>query len=272
MNCNLENGGLVLKVDDKIYISDIKNFSGTYVIDNTDEIHLISEGVFWFMNFFDSHIFCSEQKKDNSLMKFDVNYSSEEIILNVPCYGLYGSDKYYYYINEVDRKLYRCFINDRKEELIVDDQVICFCVSNRVLYYSTSKGIQSYNLDSEDKEHISDSHGINMMILSKSMLFTDVSNDYLLTTIDLETGRIDAIEDIYPGSINTDGKYLYCTNRKNSSSIYRIDIDRKNSIRICGDSGEYLHIIDDEIYFCNKLEWYKMSKLGGQPNKVFNQD
>jgi hypothetical protein len=65
-----------------------------------------------------------------------------------------------------------------------------------------------------------------------------------------------------------DGRYLYCANRLNNRSIYMIDPENGDSIRICGESAEYLHVIEKELYFCINREWHKMSLSGGQYQKI----
>lgn len=75
-------------------------------------------------------------------------------------------------------------------------------------------------------------------------------------------------EDISPSSLNTDGRYIYCANRSNENSIYRIDPESGSKIRICGEAADYLHILEDRLYFCSLHEWYRMSLSGGQAAKV----
>jgi len=266
MRYNLSNGGLVTILNNKIYITDIKKFTGTYIIGSGHQKQL--DGLFWFMNCDDSYIYYSDQKRENYLLRFNICTESTEVIVESPCYGVIFIDGCCYYINERDKKLYRYSLSERKGEVIADNNVLCFFAGGDTIFYSTDRGIYCCTLKGEMREEISDVPGVGLIALDEKIFFADKENNYILTMLDINTGEREIFEEISPISINTDGNYLYCSNRKHPNSIYRIDFRRKTCIRICGESSDYLHIIDDELYFCSNLGWYKMPLSGGQPQKI----
>lgn len=267
MKYNLLNGGLVMKYNGKTYITDMKDFAKTYIIDKEHKEQI--EGLFWFMNCDGSYIYYSDQKRENSLLRFDTSTQNTEMLCESPCYGLVFLDNHCYYINERDKKLYRYSIYKKNEELIIDNSVECFFIQENIIFYSTDRGIYYCTQKGEMKEEILDTSTTNLIVLGEKAFFADKENHYILTMIDIKTGEKEIFEEISPIGINTDGRYLYCSNRKHSGSIYRVDFENKTNIRIYGGSSDYLHIIDDELYFCNNFEWYRMSLVGGQPQKIY---
>lgn len=228
-----------------------------------------TDGLFWFMNCNDSYIYYSDQKRENSLLRFNVDTENIEVLLKSPCYGLIFLDGYCYYVNEIDKKLYRFSVNEKKEEIIMDSNILCFYIEEDIIFYSTDRSIYCCTLKGEMKEEILAIPGIGLIALDEKIFFADKENDYILTMVDINSGERKIFEEVSPVSINTDGNYIYCSNRRHSNSIYRIDFKKETSIRICGESSEYLHIIDGELYFYSNLGWYKMNLVGGQPQKIF---
>lgn len=268
MNFNIANGGLAMKVDRKLYLSDIRNYTGTIIVDTISGETNVAVGLFWFMNNVDNFIYYSDQQRGNALCKFDIQMQTIDLIQQKPFYGLNHIGDWLYYINDMDRKLYRCKLNGRGEDRLTDEVVICYIVNGNRIYYSTEKGIRCCSISGSNLERISESVAIGMIMMGDKLAFADKTNDFNLTLLDLTTKNTSTYNDISPMSINTDGRFLYCSNRQNGRSIYRIDVEQGTSIRICGERADYLHIIENEIYFCGDNAWFRMSLLGGQPTLV----
>lgn len=268
MNPNIANGGLVLKANGKLLLSDIHNFNGTLVQDIGSGETTVLESINWFMNFDGITLYYSDQKNGNTLWSHDLSRRNAELLLDEPVYSLVHSGEWLYYVNENDRKLYRCLTNGRSEKRLDDEQVLCFFVQGDNIFYATQQGIRTCSLDGRGKESIIDAVAIRMVMIGEQIAFVDKGNQYALTVLDLRTGRSSIFDDLLPVSLTTDGRYLYSSNRKNNRTIYRIDVEQGTSIRICGESADYLHIIDDQLYFYSKHDWFRMSLLGGQAMKV----
>ena len=78
------------------------------------------------------------------------------------------------------------------------------------------------------KEEILAIPGIGLIALDEKF-FADKENDYILTMVDINSGERKIFEEVSV-SINTDGNYIYCSNRRHSNSIYRIDFKRKQAL------------------------------------------
>ncbi|MFP4697786.1 MAG: DUF5050 domain-containing protein [Eubacteriales bacterium] len=261
MDYNITNGGIIGKVQDEFIMSNIKNY---YSIINDKRL----DSMLWFINIENDSIYYSNQKADNYLCKMNIYELEENIILKQPCYGVVLHNEMLYYINEINNKVYRCQTNGKKETNIIDEEVNNFIINNELIYYTTSEGIWICDELGNENEKISEAQASMLVIIGEKLVYNDKNNKYNVTLLDMKTNSTKVIEDISSQSMNTDGKYLYCTNRLNNKSIYRIDPKQGNSIRICGESAEHLHIIDDKLFFSLEREWYNMPLIGGQFEKV----
>ena len=260
MDYNLLNGGLILNVAGNLIISDIKNY--------TTRFRTETDGMFWFMNTDGGSVYYSDQKRCNALCMMDIDRQKEEVVLDKPCYGLVLNNDWLYYINENDKKVYRCLKNGRSETKIIDAEVGCFIIEEECIFYSTPQGIYTSTESGSDREKLSDSLASSMLFINEKLVFSDKNKHNVLTILDLNSDNVNRVDGIAPSSMNTDGRYIYCANRLNERSIYRVEPEKGNSIRICGESAEFLHVIDNELYFCIYHEWHRMSLAGGQPEKV----
>lgn len=268
MNYNINSGGLICEADGKLLLADIRHYSGTYLLTASSEDKPHLEGMFWFMNRAGDDIYYSDQLQGHRLYRMNLSTQSEERLQDRPCYGLTLSGDWLYYKSENDHKLYRCLLNGKNESRVTDEPIECFVVEGDQVYYGTQQGIRSCHVTGKDREQLSESVAIHLIKIGDTLIFADTKNQYLLTAVHLETGEARVYADMSPNSLNSDGRYVYCANRNNDSSVYRVDLDTGNKIRICGERADHIHILGDTIYFSSGFEWYKMSLTGGQAEKV----
>ncbi|WP_055109384.1 DUF5050 domain-containing protein [Paenibacillus ihumii] len=270
MNYNISTGGLICEAGDKLLLTDIRSYSGTYLRSGGAGDQRLLDGVFWFMNRRENTIYYSDQSQGHRLYRWDLAAASSQLLLDRPCCGLVLNGDWLYYKSETDHKLYRCLLDGRKESRITDEPVECFVVDEEQVYYATQHGIRSCSVTGSSREQLSDSAAVQLLKIGDNLLFADAKNQYLLTALYLQTGEARVYADVSPNSLNSDGRYIYCANRSNDSSVYRIDPSTGSKIRICGDSADHIHILGDTIYFSSRFEWHKMSLTGGQAEKVIN--
>lgn len=270
MNYNIINGGLIQEHHGRLLVTDWQDYSGTYLVEEERRVPL--NGMFWFMNASNGSLYGSDQFRDHHLIRLDLDSQRAELLAEYPVYGLTLGGEWLYYINESDRRLYRCHLDGRHESRLTDEDTSSFLLDEERIYYTTGQGIRSCGLTGNGREVISEHAAVHMILLDGQLIFGDKKNQYALTMLDLLTGRTEIHTDIAPNSLNSDGRYLYCANRSNGSTIYRIDPASGTKIRICGDSADVLHIVDGDLYFCNNREWYRMSLFGGQAVKVFKNN
>lgn len=268
MDSNVVNGGLVIQTDSHLLVKDMIGYSGTFMLNRATGERAMLDHHCWFMDVEDHFVYFSAQEQGHALYRLDLNSLKSECLINEPCYGLTRADQMLYYINENNRKLYRCTKEGRHNKKITDFAVDSFLINEGNIYLATQQGIRKCSLNGDECTVISDSIAIGMILLENTLIYANKSRNYTLTMLNATTCEEHSNAEIIPASLNTDGKYLFCTNRRNNNSIYRLDLSHGGSIRIYGDRAEYLHFIDEHLYFLHKCEWFRMSTLGGQAVKV----
>lgn len=235
--------------------------------DETEEEKLM-DGVFWFMNKSDDMIVYSDQARGNRLCCMNIRSQASQVLVDQPAYGVIVHGDWIYYINESDHAIYRCTLNGKDKSRIADDRVESFLMDEDRIYYASQQGIRSCSLSGKDRELVLEDAAVFLLKVDNKLVYANRSNRYLLTLHDIHTGMTRQEEEISPNSLNSDGRYLYCANRSNERTIYRIDPDTGHKIRICGESADYLHIVEDMLYFCSRRNWFRMSLTGGQAVKI----
>ncbi len=268
MGDHFGGSGLVLAAGGKLLLTDICHYSGTFWLDPASGETKLLDGIFWFMNPADDGIYASDQQRGHRLCRIDPRTGAVEPVSQAPCGGLIRQGDWLYYINEEDRKLYRLRMDGREESRIADEAVEAFAMDGDEIYYATGLGIRTCRADGSEREIVSDAAAAGLFLLGEKLVYADKKNRRLLTVFDLRTGSARAYDDLVPGSLCTDGRYLYCSNRMHADTIYRIDLELGSKIRFCGDSADHLHVIGGEMYFSSRFEWHKMSLSGGQAVKV----
>ncbi|MEK4104058.1 DUF5050 domain-containing protein [Paenibacillus sp. FSL R10-2791] len=270
MNGNLQSGGLILKADESLFITDIKNYSGTYSLDraNDQAVPIHYEGLFWFMNEAGNFLYYSDQLKGNVLCKLDIVKQHSEVLLDKPCYQLQRHEDWIYYIHEEDHRLYRCSTSGKRDMRLIDEHVESYLLYEGQIYYATPNGIKRSTESGEASEKISELVTSLLIRIGNKLCFSDAENGHRLTLLDLERHTVTMVDNIVALSISTDDKYIYCANRLNDNSIYRVDPLHGGSIRISGESADYLHVLDNDLYFCSGREWHRISLFGGEAETI----
>ena len=268
MNGNISNGGLVLKDNLQLYLADMDRYSGTVKIDLGSGEQERYDGIWWFMNSQAPYIYYSDQLHRHALYRFHTGTRSIEKLRDEPVYGLLIHEEWLYYIHEEDRKLHRCQLDGRKEDSITNEAITSFFIERgRIYYAAASSGIYSCSLNGAGVEKISGQHALHMVMIDRKLAYLDKSNGYL-SLLDLSTGESRTYSDMSPLGLNTDGRYLYGSNQLNDRTIDRVDIERNTRIRICGEAADYLHLIEEQLYFWNGMEWRRQSLMGGQAASI----
>ncbi|GGH11029.1 DUF5050 domain-containing protein [Paenibacillus segetis] len=268
---NIQNGGLVLKTGEGLLLSDIKNYTGSYLLraDESDVTVRRTTGILWFMNHVDEYVYYSDQKRGHAIFRVQSDFRSEELLIDKPCYKLLINEDWMYYIHENDHKLYRSTtIKGNHETRLIDEHVDSFLMQDGLMIYATPQGIKTCKEDGTSREVIHNAVSSTLIRVGDKLAFADRRNNGAVSILDLKDGAVEVLDNMEASSMNTDGTYLYCANKCHASTIYRIDPQSGRSIRICGESADYVHVIEDQIYYCNNREWYKLALTGGETMRI----
>lgn len=262
MASNLQNGGLIAAAGNALLISDIHHYKGTYI-----DGQLISP-IGWFMNTLDRSVYYSDQTQGHAICRLDLETREDQLLLDKPCSHLQLSGEWLYFLEERDQCLYRCTLSGSHATKRVDEKVSAFLVENGEIICSTAGGIKLYSEAGTQIEVISEGTAGALISLDSFLVYADKRNRNKLTILNRSSGVTVVSDNIEASSMNTDGRYLYCANRLNGNTLYRVDPDHGGSIRISGESADYIHLINDHLYFSCNREWRKLSLFGGEAQSI----
>ncbi|MCL6605673.1 MAG: DUF5050 domain-containing protein [Paenibacillus sp.] len=265
MNGNLQNGGLIHRNGDSLLITDIKGYSGTYLIHNDTSFDIFTDSLMWFMNGEGSGILYSDQRRGNRLFRSATDARDDKLLLDKPCAQPLLRGDTVYYMDEQDGCLYCCSADGQYDRRLTEEKVNGFLLlEDETVIFASGQGIRLTGADGRKVETLSPESAGRMVRVGDRLAYADLGSDLTLKLLDLNSGESSVMEGIAAASINTDGRYLYCANRRNGSSLYRVDPRSGSSIRISGESANYLHVLDGEVYFSHRREWYRLPLAGGE--------
>ena len=248
MHGNISNGGLVAKFGNKELISDFNKL--------------------WFLNADDEFVYYSDGGNGHYLCRLNENDPEGSVILKRPCANVALGGDWLYYIDESDRRVYRCLRGGRSESLILREEVSAFVLTgkNELVYAAKTGSLKTLNGTLAEN-----AYPANLCAADGKAFYSAVSDNYFLNCVDIgrKSGcRGRRLCDIIPSFINSDGRHIYFTDAKKGNAIYRLSAGGGSPVKICGESAGYLHIIGDELFFWNGFVWKRISLEGGNAKEV----
>ena len=217
MNGNIANGGMLAKWHDEI---------------------IFARPHEWFLNTDDDFIYYSNRNEENRLYRKREPKEEGKVLVKSPCSGLTLFGDGLYFVNENDKKVYRCSLEGRGVSRCSDRETTEFVVL-------------------DDGEVYINSAVRRLCACGEKVYFADANNDFVLTSIEVKSGEKVVYSSIKPSYINVYGDDIYYTDRMRENRIYRLG----SRFSICGESAECLHVIDDWLYFLSGKKWKKLSLI-----------
>lgn len=245
---NLMNGGLVAEFRHNEIVSDF--------------------GKYWYMNADDENVYYSDGTDGHYLFRMSAEDPEGSMILKKPCANVILNGDWLYYINELDRKVYRCLCNGRSESMILNEEVTIFIPYSRSsILYVTASG----DLKSQGSILAQGIYPTRLYISGGMLYYADRSNHGFLTCIDLAPDnafREQCLGEIVPISINGNAQYIFFTDALQGASIYRMGALERKPLKICDEKAGFLHVIDERIFFWNGKTWKTIPISGGNAKEV----
>ncbi|MCR2803401.1 DUF5050 domain-containing protein [Paenibacillus soyae] len=273
MTANIQNGGLVLRVEDRLLLMDNKEFSGTKLLREDAEsgrwaAETFTDDLLWDMNADGDSVYYSDQRNRHAVYRLELRTNRKELLIDKPCCQLRLQGGWLYYIEESSERLYRSRLDGKGEQPVAEDKVWSYVCSNDRIYYATPRGIQTCDMSGSRHEKVTDATGYMLIEVGDLLAFPNHHRDGTLTFVAKDGSDAAEIGAIQTASLNTDGEYVYCSNALNNRSIYRVDPVSLRSIRISGDSADYLHLIGQALYYCSGREWHRLPLGGGEACRI----
>lgn len=266
---NIQNGGLICQVDDKLVIGNRVKGTGMYWLQG-GRCQELKDIMPWFMNEDEACIYYSDELKDRYLCRMSISDRVDVTLVKEPVYLLQRHKNDLFYINEKNRQLYCYSIGDRAVRSIIEQEISDFVITQEGICYSNERGIFKTSFDGRENEKISKHQAIRLNCDENYLVFADKEQEYILSYINLQSGDVKAIEGSMTSSILvTDGQIFY-SNAKENSHIYRYSIESDLQFKIVPERADYLHLIDNNLYYLSKDKerWMKAPIQGGKATPV----
>ena len=265
---NISNGALIAKHYNRLYVCDLENYRGTYILaaEGGDIVGRI-DGVMWFAATLGDRIYYSNQKDNDYLYCLDTVSLSERCLLKKPCGNITVFDDKLFFLDETDSLMYEYDPPTAKVTQLMKEKVFSFILREGIFYCAFAKGLLKLDLPGKKSAILTDHIPLCLNHTSNGLVFADRSHDFALSVLQPGQDKPREIGQIKTQSIVAGGLYIYAANLLDNRSIVRVDIDSGEAIRFCGEKADKLHMIDGYLYFQNqndKNAWYKMPLSGGR--------
>ena len=270
---NISNGGLVARVNDNLFISDLSRYYGTRVVSKDGDVVWSADAVMWFAAGDGNGIYCSNQKDYDCLTYLDAGSMTERRVLNRPCANIIMTEGTVLFLDEEDGYIYEYDPLKDKCAIVVKEQVTSFIIVSDTIYFASESGLKRFDLQhGRHTERLKDCFPVCLNYADGKLIFADKNQDFSLCRLDIGNNKLEAMRDIRTQSINTAEGYIFATDINDGNSIVRLSIDDGAPIRFCGECADKLHIVGEYLYFINQKDsdaWYKLPLSGGRPVQLY---
>jgi hypothetical protein len=160
-----------------------------------------------------------------------------------------------YYSDMEKGSMWKSSLDGKTKKRVVNDHANNIQVLGDWIYYSNgSDGDKLYKIktDGTGRARLTSTYAINFLLINPDWVVYHYKQDlYKIRTNG--TSRSVLSKD-HPGSMNTDGKYVYYMNYDDNQALYRIRLDGQKRQKLTGNLSTSIHVIDDWIYFREAVE------------------
>ena len=196
----------------------------------------------WFLCADDDALYYSDRDDGNRLYKKGGEDEKGKPIVKKACAFAALRGESLYYVNEEDRKVYRCSKDGRGTVACSDKKTYGYAVFDDGTVYANP-----------------DASGL--FGAGNKAIFADMGDESgicALTIFDSENGKTEAFTDIRPSYINAHMGDIYYTDRQRQNKIYRLG-PSGSRMSVYGASAECLHVFGDWLYFLSGKSWKRLS-------------
>ena len=207
----------------------------------------------------------------NKLYTADGNGNVTKVSNDVPEYMISDGSSLYYYstslfsstIKTLSSGVVSSIYSVNGEYLATDGTYVYYAVNNSLIN-TGNNGIYRYPLSSDNENEepvrIVKDRAEYLTIVNGTIYYANPDDDDFLYSVSASssnktTGTL--VQELETEDIITDGEDLYFNGSKNgipASAVYKYDISSKTAIKLTIDSGKYLTVIGDYVYYVNS-DW-----------------
>ncbi len=288
---NLYNGGLFCEYDGILYFANPNDHFRLYSMPVTGgTAEKICDDTVTFLNVDEHYIYYARNNKtdnsdfsflrwnNNSLCRINKNGKNRVILDSDPSMyaSLLGDYLYYlHYDKETATSMYRVKIDGSEKELVEDQPYYTCSTNGSYLYYNgleNDRNIYSLNTQTDHRQTLFEGNCWMPVVDGNTAYFMDVSDNYCLTRVDLNTGETRVLTEERIDCFNVYGSYIYYA-RNEEPALCRMKIDGSENEVIAEGIYTDINVTSRFVYFreLNDEEHIYYTPVLGAPNVlIFN--
>ena len=185
------------------------------------------------ININNSIYFTSNSPSNKGIFKFDYEKNTTEKINDYVPLNLAYQNGYLYFNNSNDKKLYSLEIKSNNVQLISNNKIGNFLVSNNfIIYQNLSDNSKLYAIKN-DKTHsvkLTENPVDSFIALNNELLFFDSSNNNILSSLNLTNGSSERFSNIIGTNLKSDSNYIYFISSSEPNELYSLDFSNRNEV------------------------------------------
>ena len=267
---NLMSGGLVCEHQGKMYVCDIAQYKGTFVLDAKGKREDTLDALMWFINHWKDMLYYSDQKNGCFLYEYDTKKNESRCLLKKPVAYITILDSTLYFIDENDGFLYSFPLQKQKQACLLREQIETYFIYNEQIYFVSRRGgFWKTELNGGRQKRISDDSPVSPQIIDGKIVFSDRDDSLSLYLMDDDGNNKSYLD---AGAARTQSfitveRYIFASDLADNGALVRIDSANGHRVRFYGECVDKLHLVDDSLVFINKNAqnmWYKLPVSGGR--------
>ena len=288
---NLYNGGLFCEYDGILYFANPNDHFRLYSMPVTGgTAEKICDDTVTFLNVDEHYIYYARNNKtdnsdfsflrwnNNSLCRINKNGKNRVILDSDPSMyaSLLGDYLYYlHYDKETATSMYRVKIDGSEKELVEDQPYYTCSTNGSYLYYNgleNDRNIYSLNTQTDHRQTLFEGNCWMPVVDGNTAYFMDVSDNYCLTRVDLNTGETRPLTEERIDCFNVYGSYIYYA-RNEEPALCRMKIDGSENEVIAEGIYTDINVTSRFVYFreLNDEDHIYYTPVLGAPNVlIFN--
>jgi hypothetical protein len=231
---NISNGALIVKHDDRLYVCDLENYQGTYILGEDGGVEGKIDGLMWFAAPYGNNIYFSNQRNYDHLYCLDAQNLSVNCILKHPCsYLTIFADKLYF-LDETDSLLYEMDLKSNRINPLIKDKISSFILCKGACYCACAKGLLVFDLRSGKSTWPMEHIPLCLDHTPGGLIFSDTSRGFVLSSLKTGQREPEVVGCVKTQSLVTAEEYIYAANLSDNRSIVRLTLGGGEAIRFCG--------------------------------------
>jgi len=266
---SIQSTGPVFSCGGNTFITDCKNYSGTYIYDVYGNRKGKTDALMWYAVCYENTVYFSNQNCNNYLYRMNTDSGLTEKAVDVPCKNLVGYNGHILFIDEKNGGIWAYNCKTWAMYKAADIQAESFTVLGSDIYYTSKGTIGCYSLVSKTDKTVANVAAKGLNCYGNYLIFSDFKKKGALSLLNPANGQLFVVGAITTDSFAVYENYVFASNETEGKSINRIDISKGEILRIYGDAAYEICACGGFLYFQNdQKDWCRMTVSGESFTKI----